>query len=73
MEVCYRCGRRLYSVERCPRCGLTFCEEHLPPEKHDCLAMAEDEGRKRARLYGVIEVGVFLLVLAVVWWLVNRA
>lgn len=72
MDVCYRCGRQLYSPERCSSCGLTFCDEHLPPEKHDCLVDAEREGRRRARLISYLEVALFLLLLGVVWWLVNH-
>ena len=73
MDVCYRCGRRLYSPERCPKCGLTFCDEHLPAEKHDCLVDAEREGKKRAKLFSYVELTLFLLLLLVVGWLVNKS
>ncbi len=72
MDVCYRCGRRLYTKERCPRCGLTFCEEHLPPDRHDCLAVAEEQGRRRSRLFYALEVAVFLVIAGVILWLVNQ-
>jgi hypothetical protein len=72
LDVCYRCGRRLYSPDRCPVCGLTFCEEHLPPEKHDCLVVAERRGKKRSRIFSMLEFTAFLVILALVWWFVNH-
>ena len=72
MDVCYKCGKRIYSPDRCPRCGLTFCEEHIPPEKHECLAVAEAKGQKRSQLVTVLEVVLFLIVAGLVWWVVNR-
>jgi len=72
LDVCYRCGRRVYSPDRCPHCGLTFCEEHLPPEKHECLVIAEKKGTQRSRLFSLLELAFFLLILVLVWWLVNQ-
>jgi len=72
LDVCYKCGKRIYSPDRCPHCGLTFCEEHMPPEKHDCLAVAEVKGQKRSRNIQIIEVVLFALLAFVIWWLVNH-
>jgi len=72
LDVCYKCGKRIYSPDRCPHCGLTFCEEHMPPEKHDCLAVAEEKGQKRGRNIQIIEVVLFALLAFVIWWLVNH-
>jgi hypothetical protein len=72
LDVCYRCGKRLYSPDRCPYCGLTFCEEHMPSEKHKCIAVAQEKGQKRNRLFSLIEVAAFLLLAGVIWWFVNR-
>jgi predicted nucleic acid-binding Zn ribbon protein len=51
---------------------LTFCEEHIPPENHDCLAVAEEKGQKRSRNIQIVEVVLFALLAFVIWWLVNR-
>jgi len=51
---------------------LTFCEEHLPPDKHECIAVAEEKGQKRSKLFSLLEVALFLIVAGVIWWLVNR-
>ncbi|MCU4139747.1 MAG: hypothetical protein MW690_000309 [Methanophagales archaeon] len=36
MARCVICGKR--AVRRCEFCGDALCEEHLPPEKHYCIA-----------------------------------
>lgn len=38
MGICYFCGKEVENPSRCPYCNITYCDEHLPPEKHKCLA-----------------------------------
>ena len=42
MGICYHCGKEIDEQQRCPLCNLTFCEEHMPPEQHNCIALSKD-------------------------------
>ena len=71
MEVCYRCGRRLYAAARCPHCGLTFCEEHMDPEAHMCLAFAKQRERRSEAFFLGLELCVFVFVAGSIYSLTH--
>ena len=62
LRVCVVCGREVYADDRCPGCGLAFCEEHLPPGSHNCIDAAQKRNERRNWLFLGLEVFVFLLV-----------
>ncbi len=43
MSLCYFCGREEETF-RCSHCGIKFCAEHLPPQKHNCIAYSGRNG-----------------------------
>lgn len=62
MGICYHCGKELDEQKRCKLCNLTFCDEHLAPEAHNCIALSRDfkvkKGKETPRSEPVEESGV---------------
>ena len=46
MSLCYYCGKE-EETEKCPHCGISYCKEHLAPEKHMCIAYEGTSAFKR--------------------------
>lgn len=42
MGICYHCGKEVETPTRCPHCNLSFCEEHLSQQAHNCIALSKD-------------------------------
>jgi|WetSurMetagenome_2_1015567.scaffolds.fasta_scaffold119317_1 hypothetical protein len=49
MGICYHCGKELDEKKRCKLCNLTFCDEHLAPEAHSCIALSKDFKVKKGK------------------------
>jgi len=49
MGICYHCGKELDEQKRCKLCNLTFCDEHLAPEAHNCIALSKDFKVKKGK------------------------
>ena len=71
MEVCYHCGRRLYAVERCPHCGLSFCKHHMDPDAHQCLALAKQREKRTEMFFLGLEMCVFAVVAGSIYFLTH--
>jgi len=42
MGICYYCGKEIDPPKRCPYCNLSFCDEHLSPKAHNCIALSQN-------------------------------
>jgi uncharacterized membrane protein YvbJ len=73
LKVYYHCGKELEDVERCPECGLTFCEEHLPPEVHSCLVRDQERNERAEKFFLSVEIIVLAIVVSFISYLVNFA
>ena len=71
LEVCYHCGRQLYAVDKCPHCGLSFCEKHMNPEAHMCLAFAKQRERRSEVFFLGLELCVFAMVAGSIYFLTH--
>jgi predicted amidophosphoribosyltransferase len=71
LEVCYKCGRQLYAVDRCPHCGLTFCEKHMHPDAHLCLAFAKQRERRGEVFFLGLELCVFVIVAMSIYFITH--
>ncbi len=40
MGLCYFCGKE-GETYNCPHCNIKFCDDHILPEKHNCIAYKE--------------------------------
>jgi hypothetical protein len=49
MGICYHCGKELDEQKRCKLCNLTFCDEHIAPEAHNCIALSKDFKVKKGK------------------------
>jgi len=49
MGICYHCGKEVEEQKRCKLCNLTFCEEHLAPDAHHCIALSKDFKVKKGK------------------------
>jgi predicted nucleic acid binding AN1-type Zn finger protein len=70
-EVCTHCGREVYTKDRCPECGLVFCEAHIDPKAHNCLVVALRNNESWQKRLLALEISVFIMVAACIWLLVN--
>ena len=41
MGLCYFCGKEQEEIYQCQYCNLRFCNEHIKPEDHNCIAYKE--------------------------------
>jgi hypothetical protein len=71
LEVCYHCGRQLYAVDKCPHCGLSFCEKHMHPDEHLCLAFAKQRERRSEVFFLGLELCVFAMVASSIYFLTH--
>jgi cell division protein FtsL len=71
--VCYHCGREIYSVVRYHKCGLSFCDEHLPPKTHSCLVRDQERNERAEKIFLGLEIIVLAVVASFIYYLVNFA
>jgi len=62
---CSKCGAEIPIAYMCPRCKNLYCQEHVSPLSHECMASSTPNGRKLKKeelssLLENIRLGAFL-------------